>query len=153
MTKRFGTHLLLAPLLGLVFSTTAQANFKGNLNVEIEGLRSNAGQVCISLFGSSKGFPDKGKFALHDKCFQITEIPFMIKFKGLKAGNYAIVLMHDENSNQSMDMDNLGMPREGFGFSQNPEITNRAPKFRESAFLVAGPETNIKINMNYMSGF
>jgi uncharacterized protein (DUF2141 family) len=153
MTKRLGINLLLAPLLGLVFSTTAKADFKGSLNVEIDGLRNNVGQVCISLFAGSKGFPDKGKLALQDKCFKITQTPLVIKFDSLKAGNYAVVLMHDENLNKSIDMDSLGMPREGFGFSQNPEITNRAPKFSESAFLIAGPATNIKINMNYMSGF
>ncbi|OKH55700.1 hypothetical protein NIES2101_02530 [Calothrix sp. HK-06] len=153
MTKRFGINLAWAPLLGLVFSTSAKADFKGSLNVEIDGLRNNAGQVCITLFGSSKGFPDEGKKALQDKCFKITEIPLTIKFNQLKAGSYAVVLLHDENGTKTMEMDSLGMPREGFGFSQNPEITNRAPKFSESAFFIAGPETNIKINMKYMSGF
>jgi uncharacterized protein (DUF2141 family) len=153
MTKRFGINLAWAPLLGLIFSTSAKADFKGSLNVEIDGLRNNAGQVCISLFGSSKGFPDKSKLAIQDKCFKITETPLVIRYNNLKAGSYAVVLMHDENLNKSIDMDSLGMPREGFGFSQNPEITNRAPKFSESAFFIAGPQTDIKINMNYMSGF
>ncbi|BAZ15948.1 hypothetical protein NIES4071_78210 [Calothrix sp. NIES-4071] len=142
-----------APLLGLVFSTSAKADFKGSLNVEIDGLRNNVGQVCITLFGSSKGFPDNGKQALEDKCFKITEIPLVIKFDGLKAGSYAVVLLHDENGTKTMEMDSLGMPREGFGFSQNPEITNRAPKFSESAFFIAGPQTDVKINMKYLSGF
>jgi uncharacterized protein (DUF2141 family) len=153
MTKRFQIHLLLAPLLGLMFSTGANADLKGSLNIEIDGLRNTAGQVCITLYGSSKGFPNNGKKALQDRCFKITANPFFVKFDGLKAGSYAVVLLHDENNTKKMEFDGLGMPRKGFGFSQNPEITNRAPKFSESAFFIAGPQTDIKINMKYMSGF
>lgn len=154
MMKRFQLSLLLLPLLGnLLFSTSTKADLKGSLNVEIDGLRSDKGEVCINLFAGSRGFPDDSKRTLKKHCVAITANPLVVKFDNLKAGNYAIVVMHDENNDKTFNRDSLGMPLEGFGFSQNPEITNSAPKYSQAAFLVAGPSTDIKINLQYMSVF
>jgi uncharacterized protein (DUF2141 family) len=71
----------------------------------------------------------------------------------LKAGSYALVVMHDENNDKAFNRNDLGMPLEGFGFSQNPEISDRAPKFSETAFFVAGSATDIKIKLQYMALF
>ncbi len=158
MTKRFRISLLLLPFLGtllgsFVFSANSQADLKGNLNVEIDELRSNNGEVCANLFASSKGFPQEEKRAIQKQCVKIAQTPLVIKFDNLKAGSYALVVMHDENNDKSFNRNDLGMPLEGFGFSQNPEISDRAPKFSETAFFVAGPATDIKIKLQYMALF
>ncbi|MEA5570014.1 DUF2141 domain-containing protein [Calothrix sp. UHCC 0171] len=158
MTKRFRVSLLLLPLLATVvgsffFSGNSQANLRGNLNVEVNALRSKQGEVCANLFASSKGFPQEDKRAIQKQCVTITEIPLVIKFNNLPAGSYAVVVMHDENNDKKFNRNDLGMPLEGFGFSQNPEISDRAPKFSETAFLVAGASTDIKIELQYMALF
>ncbi|PAX59939.1 DUF2141 domain-containing protein [Brunnivagina elsteri] len=158
MTKRLRISLLLLPFLGtllgsLIFSDNSQADLRGKLNIEIDELRSNHGEVCVNLFASSKGFPQEEKRAVQKQCVKITETPLVVKFDDLKAGSYALVVMHDENSDKAFNRNNLGMPLEGFGFSQNPEISDRAPKFSETAFFVAGPTTDIKVKLQYMALF
>jgi uncharacterized protein (DUF2141 family) len=154
MMKRFQVGLLILPLAGLLFSATAKADFSrnGNLNVEIDGLRNQKGQVCVSLFNNSRGFPDKSDRVLQKSCVKVTEIPLVIKFENLKLGSYAAVVMHDEDNDGTVNQDDLGIPSEGFGFSQNPEIVTSAPKFGDAAFFVAGAATDIKIKLVYMSG-
>ncbi|WP_375510816.1 DUF2141 domain-containing protein [uncultured Nostoc sp.] len=141
--------LLLAVLGNLAWSYSAKANFNGKLTVEIDGLKNKQGQVCASIFASSEGFPSDSDRSLQKQCTKITSTPLPITFENLKAGSYAIAVFHDQNNDGTLNSNVLGIPSEGFGFSANPEIRTRAAKFSEAAFLVAGPDTNIQIQLKY----
>ncbi|WP_445637534.1 DUF2141 domain-containing protein [Nostoc sp. DSM 114161] len=141
--------LLLAVLGNLAWSFTAKAGYNGKLTVEIDGFKNKQGQVCASIFGSSQGFPNQRDRVLQKQCIKITDTPLLITFENLKAGNYAVAVMHDGNSDGTLNRNSLGMPIEGFGFSRNPEIKTSAPKFSEAVFLVAGPNTNIQVQLKY----
>jgi uncharacterized protein (DUF2141 family) len=79
-------------------------------------------------------------------------MPQKLIFKDLKPGNYAVALIHDANGNSNLDTNYLGMPTEGFGFSQNPEVLTKPPKFNDSAVTVSKTNTDIKIKMKYFFG-
>ena len=150
MVKGLRVSMLLLAVIGsLAWSFSAKANFSGKLTVEIDGLKNKEGQVCASIFASSEGFPSDRDRVLQKQCTKITENPLFITFNNLKAGSYAVAVFHDQNNDHTLNTNIFGIPREGFGFSSNPEIRTRAPKFSEAAFLVAGPDTNIKIQLKY----
>lgn len=52
-------------------------------------------------------------------------------------GTAAIRLHHDENGNGELDRNLLGIPSEGYGFSNNPKSMG-PPSFKDAAFLVQG---------------
>lgn len=133
----------------IIFSSHVNAGINGKLTVEIDGLRNDKGQVCISLFNSSVGFPSDGNKSVEKKCVPIKEKPLFVTYEKLKFGSYAITMYHDENMNGEIDRDVLGIPSEGFGFSNNPVIRDRAPKFGEAMFLVAGENTTTKLEVKY----
>jgi uncharacterized protein (DUF2141 family) len=150
MVKGLRVSMLLLAVMGnLAWSFNAKANFNGKLTVEIDGLKNKQGQICASIFASSEGFPGDRNHVLRKQCTKITETPLTITFNNLKAGSYAVALFHDQNNDRTLNSNILGIPSEGFGFSTNPEILARAPKFSEAAFLVAGPDTNIQIQLKY----
>ncbi|OYZ30574.1 MAG: hypothetical protein B7Y31_12650 [Novosphingobium sp. 16-62-11] len=64
-------------------------------------------------------------------------------------GRYAIVLLHDENSNKKMDK-TLFLPKEGFGFSRDAPVKMSAPKFEAAAFEVTGAPVRIKMKVRYL---
>ena len=72
-----------------------------------------------------------------------------IHFENVPPGNYAIALIHDENSNNKMDT-SFGLPREGFGFSRNPVIRFGPPKFAEAQFAVTTTRVDQGIRVKYM---
>ncbi|MBD2297015.1 DUF2141 domain-containing protein [Nostoc sp. FACHB-87] len=151
MSKKLKVSLVVLAALGnLALPLMARASFNGNLTVEIDGLKNTEGQVCASIFASSQGFPSDRDRVLERQCTKITEKSVTITFSNLKAGNYAVAVMHDENNDFTVNRSDIGFPLEGFGFSQNPEIRNRAPKFDEAAVLVAGANTDIKIYLKYL---
>ena len=149
MIKGFRVSVLLLTVMGLAWPFSAKASSNSNLSVEIDGFRNQKGQVCISLFGSSKGFPNNRDRVIQRQCSKITESSVKVSFGNLKAGNYAVAVVHDQNNDLKLNRNDLGMPTEGFGFSRNPEVSTSAPKFNDAAFLIAGPNTNIQIKLKY----
>lgn len=129
---------------------TSSASANSSLNVEVTGLRNRTGQICLSLFTDPKAFPTEPDRAVINRCDKIVASPMVVTFKNLPAGNYAIALIHDANGDREANRNFLGVPTEGFGFSQNPAVRTSAPKFNESAVAVAGPSTTIKIKVQYL---
>ncbi len=65
-------------------------------------------------------------------------------FEGLQPGTYAVRLMHDENDNGKLDRNLVGMPTEGYGFSNNPRVM-RAATFEEASFELPQEGADIRI--------
>lgn len=143
----------LLPLLGILLaSNSAQAQLKGNLTVEIDGLSSPKGLICLKLFSGSRGFPNGNENAVRGQCSKITETPVTVTFKNLNTGSYAVAVFHDLNGDQKFNRNGLGIPTEGYGFSKNPVVRVGPPKFGDAVFLLVGSSTNIKIRMQYLGG-
>ncbi|NHC33655.1 DUF2141 domain-containing protein [Scytonema millei VB511283] len=145
--------LLLTALgisLDISHSRAKANNLSGNLTVEINGFRNREGQACVSLFASSQGFPNNRKNVVQRQCNKITSVPLTLNFRNLKAGNYAVAIIHDTNGDGTLNRNDIGMPIEGYGFSRNPEIRTAAPKFNDAAVLIAGPNTNVQVQLLYL---
>ena len=69
-------------------------------------------------------------------------------FRNVPYGDYARVAFHDENDDGKFNMTWLGMPKEGFGFSDNPG-TLRKPVFNDAKFSVDEQTVQISIKLNY----
>ncbi|WP_017651709.1 DUF2141 domain-containing protein [Fortiea contorta] len=150
VVKGLGVNVLLLTILGnLLWSSSAKAGFSGTLTIEVEGVKNKEGQVCASIFAKSQGFPNQRDRGLQRRCTKITDIPVKIIFENLPAGTYAVAVMHDQNKDMLLNRNSLGMPIEGFGFSRNPEVTNKPPKFQEAAIFLAGANTKISIQLKY----
>lgn len=63
-------------------------------------------------------------------------------FKNLESGSYAVALFHDKNSNEKLDTNFIGIPKEGFGFSNNPRVLTGPPSFNKASFEL---KTNSKL--------
>lgn len=150
MTNRVCTFFL-ATVLSLVFADQGTASLKGNLNVEVDGLNNQKGEICFKLFSGSQGFPYSNENALKRQCVKITDNSLTIALKNLPSSSYAVSIFHDLNGDRKLNRNSLGMPTEGYGFSNNPIVRNSPPKYEECLFLVAG-NTSIKITMKYSVG-
>jgi uncharacterized protein (DUF2141 family) len=89
------------------------------IQVEIDGLRNDKGQVLCALYSSADGFPTKGEKALAHAKSPISGGHAVCEFPGVAAGTYAVSAFHDENSNGKLDRNFMGIPREGVGASNN----------------------------------
>ena len=118
------------------------------LVVHIDGFRNEKGNAGITVFTSPDGWPEN-----NDKAFMHAGHPFTgdkatIELQ-LPAGRYAIAVIHDENSNHKLDRNMIGVPKEGFGFANNPKVAFSAPSFDKAAMQVTCPVTETTIHLIY----
>jgi uncharacterized protein (DUF2141 family) len=145
--------IVLLPILGnFLFLASVKADSNSNLTINVAGLKKQSGKICASLFSKSQGFPSDSEKALQSQCIEVTEAPQKLTFKELKPGNYAVALIHDANGDGILNSNSFGIPTEGFGFSNNPLVLTGPPKFQDSAVFLAGPNTDIEINLQYLLG-
>ncbi|NIJ39401.1 uncharacterized protein (DUF2141 family) [Sphingopyxis panaciterrae] len=132
-------------LLPLLIAASAPAP---TVEVSVTGLRSAKGQVLVCLTTNRKAFPDcsKDKTSVRMAVKAADAGDFLIHAPA--TGTYAIAVVHDENSNNKMDVA-LFLPKEGFGFSRNPAITVGPPSFKSASFAVTG-DLRQSIKMKYM---
>lgn len=144
--------LVLAGCLAIVstYNTHAQPSNEHRLHVDIEGLRNDKGQVLCELHTSATWLSKENSKAVVLAKSLIAHNRATCEFSGIAAGQYAVSVIHDENSNGKLDKNFLGMPREGFGMSNNVIPRFGPPQFEAVAFSFAGDTSEIKIVMRYL---
>ncbi len=65
---------------------------------------------------------------------EVTNKSCTIIIQNLKPGKYAFKYFHDENRNSNLDVNWLGIPTEGYGFSNNASGTFGPPAFEKTVF-------------------
>ena len=103
-----------------------------SLTVKIVGLRDSRGLVRLCLAEKGDSFPNCGIKARSGSA-KAQSGAIHYRFSDLHEGEYAVAAFHDANGNGKLDT-TLGIPREGFAFSNNPPLRPRAPTFTESRF-------------------
>ena len=146
--------LALAALVVIVGTASAQSSApdSGNgctLIVHVTGVRNQKGVIGGTLFKNADGWPeDNDKSYLHGP-FPISGNTATVRFDHVPPGRYAVAVLHDENRNKKLDRNFLGIPKEGFGFANNPHVGLSAPKWEQAAIDVACPSTEIDVHMIY----
>ncbi|MBI5857346.1 MAG: DUF2141 domain-containing protein [Sphingobacteriales bacterium] len=105
-----------------------------NIKISILNLRNNKGHVLVSLFNSSSGFPDRPENAVRKAQLAINNYSASVSFTGLPSGKYAVAILHDENDDLKMNTNFFGIPKEGYGFSNNVMGTFGPPSFSRAGF-------------------
>ncbi len=129
----------------------AQAITGSKLTVRVTGVRNNKGMIAFALFRSAEGFPGDASKAFRKMQAAIDPQTHtaQVSFDNLPRGVYAVAIFHDENSNGRLDKNMLGIPKEGYGASNNPKKEMGPPKFAEARFDLNQPEQTIEIKPIY----
>lgn len=141
MNERLARALSLTILFMFLFLAEGWAQSSASIALEVSGVRSNRGNICMLLFASPTGFPDQS-----DKAFKLLETPASIGsvsavFSAIPSGTFAISVLHDANKNRTLDKNWLGIPREAYGISNNARANFRAPSFKAARFSHDGIAT------------
>lgn len=132
-------------LLALFLSTSASAF---TLKVSVENLQSNKGTIKYLIFNKEDGFPDVLKNSFKSGTILVKDADKGIVLESLEEGSYAVSIIHDENDNDKLDTNFMGIPKEGFGFSNNPRIYFGPPSF-EKARVEVEKDTDINIVLKH----
>jgi uncharacterized protein (DUF2141 family) len=104
------------------------------LTIEIHDLRNTRGQVLLELMDDQentiRGVSQK---IVNEKC--------IIEIDSLSPGKYAFRYFHDENRDEEINVNWIGIPKEGFGFSNNAKGTFGPPSFEKMIFEIKDDTT------------
>lgn len=101
--------------------------------VVIEGLRSARGQVVGGLFTDPRLWLREGR-AEADCTATITDRHAECVFENVTSTRFAFAGMHDEDADRELDRDALGLPSEGYAFSNDVREPFGPPSFAAASF-------------------
>jgi uncharacterized protein (DUF2141 family) len=104
-----------------------------DLTIKINEIEEGKGHLFIALYEGVEAY-DSGK-AVHSSKVKANNTQESVTFTDLADGEYAIKLYQDENDNNKLDTNLLGIPNEGYGFSNNVGMFG-APKYQKAKFTV-----------------
>lgn len=136
------TILVCATLAGLSLAASATA---AELAVNVHDIRAQTGTLRVALVNTTAAWDGKAAPVQAQQARPQGDST-RFTFKDLPAGDYAVLLTHDENDNGTLDTNLVGMPVEGYGFSNNPQVM-RKPTFDEARFSVPASGTAIDISL------
>lgn len=148
LTASFGSSAALAQ------SPAAPAGCTGRpsntwLTVTAEGLRSGTGVLAVTLYEDNprKFLAKKGSLYVGrvNANAGTTQACIFVPRPGI----YALALYHDENANTRFDRTGIGLPAEGYGFSNNPSTLAGLPSFRSVRLNVSRSGLTTRVQMKY----
>ncbi|WP_415396168.1 DUF2141 domain-containing protein [Sulfurimonas sp. CS5] len=140
-----------AVLMFTIFPATvfAQEPCSG-IHVKILNIRNSTGNIVCALFQSPEGFPkDFLHFATNIIIIKIQDSQASFYFADIPPGKYAMVVIHDANMNGELDTNWMGVPKEGFGFSNKAKALLSAPSFSASSFQYDGQNIDMTMSLSY----
>ncbi len=118
------------------------------LEVDFRKINSDGGDMLVAVYSSPVGFPaDAAKAVRSGKAIRKGSAAY-IRFDDLPAGTYAVAVIHDANSNAKLDTNFLGIPKEGYGVSNNAINRFGPPHFQDCAVKL-DHSTRISIDLSY----
>ena len=122
---------------------------ENNVKVIIEGVRSDKGKIVLAVFKDQEGFKMKKPIKrIELKKSDLKENEVVLN---LNPGTYGISVLDDENINNKMDYNFMGIPKEGFGFSNYYHKGLSKPHFDKFKFEIKNRDLKlIEIRLRYM---
>jgi uncharacterized protein (DUF2141 family) len=140
--KKFG-------LIWLLVCIASGAMCQTKLQVTITNIKGHKGNIIIGIYDSDENFLKK---PLDGRMAKADSDSVTVVFENLKPGKYAVSVLHDANKNKDLDKNKLGIPKEGFGFSNNVMGAMGPPTFQRAQIDLTPDQKDldIGIKMKYM---
>ena len=113
------------------------------VEVVISNVKNDRGNIRVALFSES----DYLKKTVETKVVKSKAGELRIVLQNIPDGKYAVNVLHDENENGEIDKNFIGIPKEGYAFSNNTGKFG-PPDFKEASFEFKG-STRIELNLIY----
>ncbi len=106
--------------------------------------------MLVSLYSDSDGFPYEPKTYFMLPKDGLNDGVLVLRVKVDRVGKYALTVVDDTNANGDMDKNFVGVPKEGFAFSNNAKPRGlRPPLFDDAVFHVGENGAEHQVTLKY----
>lgn len=135
--------LTLLPLLAMSTAPTPNplpTAGTAQLTIRIDKIKNDKGRVLIAIYNNAASFPEDSEKAYKRGVAAIkgNQASWTVT---LPKGTYAVSAFHDANESGVLEKNMLGIPKEGYGFSNNAKGMFGPPSFQQAAVQVEGDKT------------
>jgi uncharacterized protein (DUF2141 family) len=118
------------------------------LAVEVHGARPIRGEVAVTVYPNNRKrfLAPGGKLARQ----RVRTEAVSTACFWLPPGQYAVAVYHDANGNDDFDRTLVGMPAEGFGFSNDAPTRVGLPPLDAVRFRLDAGDPPLRIQLRYM---
>jgi len=131
---------MIACFMATAFSITL-LHGQSKIVANITNLKNDKGVCRACLFNSEDAFNGEAGNPFECLIIPVKNKQALAVFQQVPPGNYALFVFHDENNNNKMDKNFLGIPREGYGASKNKLPFAGAPTFTDNKFTITNNTT------------
>ena len=133
-------------LIGLLVAGASVFTYAQELKVVVKNVKNEDGMVRLALYNSEDHHMKKEFKAIEVKSKNGETVAI---FMNVDPGIYTISVIHDANDNKELDSNFIGIPKEGFGFSNDAMGSFGPPDFKMASFEhKVGKE--VVINLRYL---
>ena len=113
--------------------------------------RDDRGRVFCALWRGPEGYPTEREHAVGQALDRtVRRHRATCVFEDVEPGEHAIALFHDENGNNDLDTNLLGIPTEGTGASNGEHNFFGPPRYEYARFTIPpDPEHRLSIRVYY----
>jgi uncharacterized protein (DUF2141 family) len=133
-------------LIGVLTAAASVLTYAQTMTVVVKNVKGDAGTVRLAVYNSEDQFMKNEIAGIEVKAVNGQAVAV---FKNLGMGTFAISVMHDANDNKELDSNMFGVPKEGFGFSNDVMGMFGPPEFRKASFEHVGKK-DVLITLRYM---
>jgi uncharacterized protein (DUF2141 family) len=112
-------------------------------------MRSAKGTLVITIYPDDAAHFLDGKYKLARQVPPVTLPVTRACFAVAAPGTYAVAMFHDENNNGHLDENALGIPTEGYGFSNNPTLYLGPPGLGRVRFQAHRGDNPVPVEIRY----
>ena len=133
-------------LLGLIivwgFITTHVQAY--DLVINISNIKDLKGELLVSVCQDKQLY--RQRRCTYQQAIVVNAYAMQAYFSDLDKAEYAVLVLQDMNNNHFLDKSFVGMPKEPFGFSNNPSVRFGPPAYKKTAFtLQSDQQIDIKL--------
>jgi uncharacterized protein (DUF2141 family) len=120
------------------------------LYVDVEGVHRAEGLIAVTLYAD-----DSKRFLAKRGALYVGRVPAQTPRTSVciylpKTGTYGIAVYHDADADQKFDRNGIGLPDEGYGFSNNPAVIFGLPSFRSVRLAVPTSGMRTRVRLRYL---
>ena len=132
--------LSMVALLAVAASASA-----ATVQVRVDGVSNDKGVVHVAVCDEATFLKEcRLNATAPAKAGSVT-----IDVPNVPAGTWAVLAYHDENGNQKLDQNFIGIPKEGYGFSNGAKNMFGPPSFKEAAMAVGEGTVAATVKLKY----
>jgi len=141
---------MLKTVLTFLLFLLTWVGYSQTIQVEISGIKTNAGQILIGVYTSDDAFQNQEpikRITVSKKEINNGNLTALIE--GLKPGAYALALMDDSNMDRLMEY-RFFLPKEGYGFSNYYHTGIARVRFNDFKFDLRDKDITVFMRVQYL---